>query len=334
MAVIREVAGRGEILDKARLHFDENVLPVLKGEFARYENNIELLMHSINSGKRLRPFYCIQSFRLAGGADEEAANYGAAAMELVHCGSLIIDDQLDKKEHRPDRNLDTVRMKFSTEESVFLGACLETLYSHHLLAKACKGLPREREEAVLETFVSTFSEGVTREINKWKCINSRRIPTRDEYWNEHIHSSGGLFFRMSGRMGALLATGDNACIEELSQIGYCFGQVLQAGDDIKDLKQDMAQGYYSLSVINYYETLDSPGKELFAERLKRGLQAEDVEDIYDKMVETGSIEAKLEEIRRRGDHIKMRAENFGDSEARTNLLELAGFLSSRMRLVA
>ena len=332
MGFIFEDRDNFSILDEATKHFNLKILPVLEQEFSMHENNTDILFHSVKAGKRLRPYYCYLAHQLADGENEDSVNHAAAAMELIHCSSLLIDDELDAKELRPDRNVETVRTRFSPQESVFMGACLELLYTYNMLVKACKDLNNGRAQEVLLTFSQSYSEGVSKEIEKWKHIENKVILTKDDYWNRHIHSSGGLFFRMSGRIGALLATEDKDKVKNLSKIGYVLGQIHQAGDDVKDLKADMAQGYYSLSVIDYLDNLDFSQKAEFRNKLAGSLSEEQVEEIYDKMVESGSIDRTLSEMKIRGEGINKILDEFPDNEGKKNLDGLLDFLATRMRL--
>src|SRR5690606_1934536 len=62
------------------------------GEVARPANLLEAMRHGVlNGGKRLRPFLVIESAALFD-ANEGAVLRVAAALECVHCYSLIHDD--------------------------------------------------------------------------------------------------------------------------------------------------------------------------------------------------------------------------------------------------
>src|SRR5215217_959021 len=64
----------------------------LSGEVARPERLMAAMRHGVlNGGKRLRPFLVMESAALFS-ADGEAALRVAAALECVHCYSLIHDD--------------------------------------------------------------------------------------------------------------------------------------------------------------------------------------------------------------------------------------------------
>src|SRR5690606_22088604 len=61
-------------------------------EIARPPTLLSAMRHGVlNGGKRLRPFLLVESARLFD-ADGEAALRVAAALECVHCYSLIHDD--------------------------------------------------------------------------------------------------------------------------------------------------------------------------------------------------------------------------------------------------
>jgi farnesyl diphosphate synthase len=67
----------------------DSVLVVPEGREARV---FEAMRHSaLGAGKRLRPFLALASARICGAPDDRALRVGAA-VELVHCYSLIHDD--------------------------------------------------------------------------------------------------------------------------------------------------------------------------------------------------------------------------------------------------
>ncbi|TGV29900.1 polyprenyl synthetase family protein, partial [Mesorhizobium sp. M8A.F.Ca.ET.142.01.1.1] len=64
----------------------------LSGEIARPERLMAAMRHGVlNGGKRLRPFLVMESAALFS-ADNDAALRVAAALECVHCYSLVHDD--------------------------------------------------------------------------------------------------------------------------------------------------------------------------------------------------------------------------------------------------
>src|SRR4051794_9428651 len=69
----------------------------LPGEIARPDRLVEAMRFgALGGGKRLRPFLLVESARLFGvggeGLEGEGVLRAAAALEMVHCYSLVHDD--------------------------------------------------------------------------------------------------------------------------------------------------------------------------------------------------------------------------------------------------
>ena len=80
----------------------------------------------LGPGKRLRPLLCIQSCRAVGG-DEEQAFPPAAAIEMVHCFSLIHDDLPAMDDDDLRRGRPTVHKQFDDATAILAGDALLTL---------------------------------------------------------------------------------------------------------------------------------------------------------------------------------------------------------------
>src|SRR5690606_28337701 len=80
------------LTENARLT-ESRLRELLDGAFAGAPRRlVDAMRHAVlGGGKRFRPFLVIESARLFGIAPEEALNT-AAAIELVHCYSLVHDD--------------------------------------------------------------------------------------------------------------------------------------------------------------------------------------------------------------------------------------------------
>ena len=82
-------------------------------EITRPQNLLDAMRHGVlNGGKRLRPFLVIESAALAGG-NAEAALYVGAALECLHCYSLVHDDLPAMDDDDLRRGQPTVHRKFS-----------------------------------------------------------------------------------------------------------------------------------------------------------------------------------------------------------------------------
>ena len=81
---------------------------------------------ALGGGKRLRPFLVMESARLCGVSDEEAVN-AAAALECVHCYSLIHDDLPAMDDDDLRRGRPTVHRAFDEATAILAGDTLLTL---------------------------------------------------------------------------------------------------------------------------------------------------------------------------------------------------------------
>ncbi|TIV72080.1 MAG: polyprenyl synthetase family protein, partial [Mesorhizobium sp.] len=115
----------------------------LSGEIARPERLMAAMRHGVlNGGKRLRPFLVMESAALFS-ADNEAARRVAAALECVHCYSLIHDDLPAMDDDDLRRGQPTVHKAFDEATAILAGDALLTL-AFDILADEATALPAER----------------------------------------------------------------------------------------------------------------------------------------------------------------------------------------------
>jgi len=97
------------------------------GEIARPERLMEAMRHAVlGGGKRLRPFLAVETARMLGGPEAGALAAGAA-IELVHCYSLVHDDMpaMDNDDMR--RGKPTVHKAYDEATAILVGDALQTL---------------------------------------------------------------------------------------------------------------------------------------------------------------------------------------------------------------
>ena len=111
----------GEMLDAKLSNHIES------GEIARPSRLLAAMRHGVlNGGKRLRPFLVIETARLFD-ANIEAAQSVGAALEAIHCYSLIHDDlpAMDNDDLR--RGKPTVHKAFDEATAILAGDALLTI---------------------------------------------------------------------------------------------------------------------------------------------------------------------------------------------------------------
>ena len=100
----------------------QSLLPVIAGNRLQEAMRYAVLGH----GKRLRPFFVLESAKLHG-VDEARALTVAAALEMIHCYSLVHDDlpPMDNDDLR--RGLPSTHKKFDEATAILAGDALLTL---------------------------------------------------------------------------------------------------------------------------------------------------------------------------------------------------------------
>ena len=109
---------------EAVVHALERLLP--ESEFAENKLFAAMRYATLNGGKRLRPFLVMTSARIFG-VSEECALRAAAAIECIHCYSLVHDDlpAMDNSDLR--RGSPTVHKKFDEATAILAGDALLTV---------------------------------------------------------------------------------------------------------------------------------------------------------------------------------------------------------------
>src|SRR5688572_30002125 len=137
---------RARVVEKLlRRLLDDRIQP---GEIARPEALLSAMRHGVlNGGKRLRPFLVLESAALFG-ADQDAALRVAAALECVHCYSLIHDDlpSMDNDDLR--RGQPTVHRAFDEATAILAGDSLLTM-AFDVIADEATPLAADRRAALV-----------------------------------------------------------------------------------------------------------------------------------------------------------------------------------------
>lgn len=206
------------------------------------------------SSKRLRPLlvltcaYAGRGRRPPADAPGERVIVAAAAVELLHLGSLYHDDVIDDADLR--RGIPTVNVTWSNSVAVLGG--------DFLLARASQmASSLGAEEAVLvATALASLCEGQALETQRLFDV------ARDEpAYEEAIAHKTASLIAASCRFGAMEAGLDPPVVAALASFGHNLGMAFQIVDDILDLTgsdeltgkprcQDLVEGVYTLPVIH------------------------------------------------------------------------------------
>ena len=211
----------------------------LSGEIARPERLMAAMRHGVlNGGKRLRPFLVMESAALFA-ADGEAALRIAAALECVHCYSLIHDDlpSMDNDDLR--RGQPTVHKAFDEATAILAGDALLTL-AFDVLADEATALPAERRAALVLALAREAGAGGMVGGQTLDLEAEHRRPDEAGIIRLQAMKTGALI-RFACEAGAIVAGAAPSDRERLAEFGSAIGLAFQLADDLLDLTADAKQ---------------------------------------------------------------------------------------------
>jgi geranylgeranyl diphosphate synthase, type II len=180
-------------------------------------------------GARIRPQLCIAVARACGDDDPALTDASAAAIELLHCASLVHDDLPCFDNASTRRGQPSVHRAFGERLAVLAGDALIVL-AYQTLARAGAGHPGR-----LLKLMETVSQGVGMPSGivagqAWEC--ETRVALSD-----YQRAKTGALFAAATVAGAQAAGADAAAWRAL---GEWLGEAYQVADDIRDAAADAA----------------------------------------------------------------------------------------------
>jgi geranylgeranyl diphosphate synthase, type II len=175
-------------------------------------------------GSRLRPELCITVAEACGSVRPQLAEASAAAIELLHCASLVYDDLPCFDDAPIRRGLSTVHILFGEEVAVLVGNAL-TVLAFETVMRETAGQPQ-----VLLELLQAVARGVdcSSGIVAGQAWESEEVV--DDIAGYHRAKTGALF--ESAILAGAIVGGDDP--ERWSGLGYCFGEAYQVIDDLRD----------------------------------------------------------------------------------------------------
>ena len=210
--------------------------PPLAGEISRPARLLAAMRHGVlNGGKRLRPFLVLESAALFS-ADGDAALRVAAALECVHCYSLIHDDLPAMDDDDLRRGQPTVHRAFDEAAAILAGDALLTL-AFDILADEATPLPAERRAALVLMLARAAGLGGMAGGQMLDLDAGRNRPDEAGIITLQAMKTGALI-RFACEAGAVLAGAPAAECERLAEFGSAIGLAFQLADDLLDLTAD------------------------------------------------------------------------------------------------
>jgi geranylgeranyl diphosphate synthase, type II len=175
-------------------------------------------------GARIRPQLCLAVARACGDADPKLADAAAAAIELLHCASLVHDDLPCFDDAATRRGVASVHVAYGERIAVLTGDALIVLAYQYLAQRAAHAPQRlPRLMAVVCARVGAPHGIVAGQA--WECEPFVALAAY------HRAKTGSLFAACT-EAGALAAGADPA---RWQAFGLCLGEAYQVADDIRDV---------------------------------------------------------------------------------------------------
>ena len=202
----------------------------------------ESMNYSFNSGgKRLRPMFMMESYRLFKGEDLSKIAPFMAAIEMIHTYSLIHDDlpAMDNDDYRRGRL--TNHKMFDEATAILAGDGLLN-YAFETLSLAMK---KEEDPVILKRMVAAF-EVLSRKAGINGMIGGQIVDLEMEHKKDvsldtllFIHKcKTAALIEASMMIGAIMAGADDENISKIEKAGYNTGLAFQIQDDILDVTGD------------------------------------------------------------------------------------------------
>lgn len=210
----------------------------LPQEIVRPDRLLAAMRHGVlNGGKRLRPFLVLESARLLGG-DEQAALRVAAALECIHCYSLVHDDLPAMDDDDLRRGEPTVHIAYDEATAILAGDSLLTLAFDILAAPETQLEPGRKVELVLAL---SRAAGVGGMAGGQALDLQAEKQTPDEAGIVTLQAmKTGALIRFACEAGAMIAGSDAVERLKLKRFGEVIGLAFQLADDLLDLTSDAA----------------------------------------------------------------------------------------------
>jgi octaprenyl-diphosphate synthase len=309
------------------IDFEPFFKKTLKGEVPLLNTILDYLYRT--KGKQLRPMFVFLSAKLFGDTNEYA-QVAACSVELLHTATLVHDDVVDEAYER--RGLFSVNALWKNKLAVLVGdfilaqgLLLQLKYKQysflHLISRA----------------VQDMAEGEILQIKK-----SRKLDIDSDTYFEIIRKKTASLIATSMAIGAASVTSDELIIEKMYRIGQDAGIAFQIKDDIFDYQEkgligkptgnDIKEKKITLPMLYVLSQSEPSEKRRILRMVKRkNNNQEAVRELVKLVVDKGGVEyatRMMDEFREKAVAGLM---EFPESEARTSLIGLMNYITSRKK---
>jgi octaprenyl-diphosphate synthase len=309
------------------IDFEPFFRQTLKGEVPLLNTILNYLYRT--KGKQLRPIFVFLSAKLFGDTNQ-FSQVAACSVELLHTATLVHDDVVDESYER--RGVFSVNALWKNKLAVLVG--------DFILAQGLLLQLQHKQYGFLHLIsraVQDMAEGEILQIKK-----SRKLDIDSETYFEIIRKKTASLIATSMAIGAASVTQDQEIIEKLYRIGQDAGIAFQIKDDIFDYQDkgiigkptgnDIKEKKITLPMLYVLNNSDPAEKLRILRMIKRkNNNTAAVRELVKLVVEKGGVEYATEKMNEFREKAIQGLMEFPESEARTSLIELMNYITSRKK---
>lgn len=188
---------------------------------------------TLGGGKRIRPFLLTQSASLFG-VSESRAYRAAAALEMVHCYSLVHDDLPAMDDDDMRRGRPTVHKEFDEATAILAGDALLTKAFEVLADPATNGSPDVRANLCLALAKASGDHGMVGGQMLDLVAEQTKLDIPEITRLQRMKT--GALIAVACDMGAIMGKASEHARQALQHYAHDIGLAFQIADDLLDVE--------------------------------------------------------------------------------------------------
>ncbi len=278
--------------------------------------------YALEGGKRIRPIIMMLSCESVGGGWKDVLP-ASLAIELLHTGSLVHDDIIDRDEKR--RGREAVHIKF--------GHGVAIVDSDFVLALILE-LSSEFEKEIIKIVASAALEMCQGEIMDVLGSGERKVD--EEYYLRMIELKTASLFKSSAEIGAVVGGGNDEEVEALAKYAKLLGIAFQLRDDElgltgnqklgKPIYSDLMNRRRTLATIHALNNLNGEESDRLQAYMRGGGRLSEAVTLLGKSGALDHVHQKAESYAKKA---KKTIQTLGESKAKDILQSLSDYMISR-----
>jgi len=211
---------------------EDELAILLKGSDS-YGHLIDAMRYSaLNGGKRMRPFLLMESAALFG-VSYQASLQAAAALECVHCYSLVHDDLPAMDDDDMRRGKPTTHIAYDEATAILAGDGLLTFAFEILARETTHANASIRSDLVLQLAMAAGPSGMVG--GQDRDLNAEHMNWGEAEICKMQAMKTGALIEFACQAGAILGGANEDEKLALVNFGKAIGQAFQLADDILDV---------------------------------------------------------------------------------------------------